>query len=158
MLRPHQSLELVEIMKKFARTWGCKLDLTDFAPPERTQSPENPRVQHVVSVGVMQHPRKPACADLPVRVSLGTRLCPVSDRVRVSSSCDLLDLLGFKRKQEKEHSPADSTPLLGILVTFHKSAIRMSTQPQREARLSAEVRQILRDDFLFLRPSLQTDP
>ena len=67
MLRPHQSLELVEIIKKFARTWGCKLDLTDFAPPERTQSTGNPRVQHVVSVVVMQHPRRPACAHLPVR-------------------------------------------------------------------------------------------
>ena len=38
MLRPHQSLELVEIMKKFARTWGCKLDLMDFVPPGPRQT------------------------------------------------------------------------------------------------------------------------
>ena len=40
MLRPHQSLELDEIVKKLNRTWGCKLDLTDFAPPGPRKGPE----------------------------------------------------------------------------------------------------------------------
>ena len=33
MFRPHQSLELDEIVKKLNRTWGCNFDLVDFAPP-----------------------------------------------------------------------------------------------------------------------------
>ena len=38
MFRPHQSLELDEIVKKLNRTWGCKLDLTHFAPPGPRQT------------------------------------------------------------------------------------------------------------------------
>ena len=38
MLRPHQSLELDEIVQKLNRTWGCKLDLVDFAPPGPRQA------------------------------------------------------------------------------------------------------------------------
>ena len=98
MLRPQQSLELVEIIKKFARTWGCKLDLKNLAPPEPRQTGgklpstyerlarAGCRAREGAEAGVIQHPRRPACADLSVRVPLGTRLCPVSDRVRVSSS------------------------------------------------------------------------
>ena len=67
-----------------------------------TKGTGNPAAQHVVSVGVLHHTRRPACADLPVRVPLGTRLCPVSDRVRVSSSFEAnLSVYDFWRSRCK---------------------------------------------------------
>lgn len=57
--------------------------------------------------------------------------------------CEILNLLGFRRKTAKEHPPDRVTPLLGVLVAFSMSSIRISIQPERQTRLMEDIKAIL---------------